>query len=121
MNRLRCLAIGTLLAFSLLAGAQSPQPTNDAAASNIDQHMKLLTDKLDLTSDQQARVRPILQEMHDATEKTMQDESISTGERADNARQIFYKADKKARLLLNDDQKKKLDQLEAEMHPPHGD
>ena len=90
-------------------------------ASAVEKHMTLLTEKLDLSSDQQAKVKPILQEMHDATEKFVQDESMSREERMDNVKACRYKADKKIRKILSDDQKKKLDQLEEEPHPAlHG-
>jgi hypothetical protein len=51
----------------------------------------------------------------------MQDENMSREERLGNVRARRIKADKKIREILNDDQKKKLDQLEQEPHPElHG-
>ncbi len=118
MNRIRLLGMNLLAIFALTAVALSAQTQSAAAISDVDQHVKMLSEKLDLTTDQQAKVRPILQEMHDATEKIMQDESMSPDERAGLAKQVFYKADRKARQLLSDEQKKKLDQMEEDMH--HG-
>lgn len=90
-------------------------------APKVEQQMKVLTGKLDLTGEQQARIKPILQEMHDATQKVMQDESLSREERLDNVRTWHERADKQIREILNDDQKKKLDRLEREPHPElHG-
>ena len=84
-------------------------------------HLKVLTEKLALTGDQQAKIKPILQELHDATQKLVQDKSMSREERLENVRAWREKADKKIRKILNDDQKKKLDQLEQEPHPEmHG-
>jgi hypothetical protein len=48
----------------------------------------------------------------------MQDESMSREERLDNVRAWCYKADRKVREILTDDQKKELDQLEQGPHPP---
>ena len=46
---------------------------------------------------------------------------MSRDERMDNVRASRYKADRQVRKILNDDQKKKLDQLEQEPHPElHG-
>jgi hypothetical protein len=59
--------------------------------------------------------------LHDATVKLVQDETMSHEERQSKVRDSCYTADKKIRLVLNDDQKKKLDQIEQEPHPElHG-
>jgi hypothetical protein len=47
----------------------------------VEVQLKVLIEKLDLTGDQQARIRPILQELHDATEKIVQDKSLAREER----------------------------------------
>ena len=126
MNRVRLLAIGTMLMLALTSVAQQATSSSDAQVENgsgseVDKHMTLLTEKLGLSSDQQAKVKPILQKMHDSTEKYMADESISRGERMDNAKACRYKADREVRKILADEQKRKLDQLEEEMHPEmHG-
>jgi Spy/CpxP family protein refolding chaperone len=131
MNRL--LAIGTMLIVVLTAptqqtatrpggtdkeehaqrGAQDGVPT-------VESQLKVLTEKLDLTGDQQARIKPILQELHDATLKLVRDKSLSHEERLAKVRPQRYKADKQIREFLSDDQKKKLDQYlqgpHSEMH-----
>jgi hypothetical protein len=48
--------------------------------------------------------------------KLVQDENMSRDERMSKVRDSRYAADKKIRAILNDDQKKKLDQLEQEPH-----
>ena len=138
MNRIRLLAIGTMLMLALTvvaqqAAKQSDRPAPDRPAPDLpakgehghgvrdgvptlEGHLKVLSEKLDLTSDQQAKIKPILQELHDATQKLTQDESMSREERLDKVKASREKADKKIREILNDDQKKKLDQLEQEPH-----
>ncbi|MGA8431529.1 MAG: hypothetical protein WB729_17020 [Candidatus Sulfotelmatobacter sp.] len=123
MNRVRSLAIALattfMLALPLVAQQATPTTnTHDAAGGmpSVEQHVKVLAEKLDLTSDQQAKATPILQEMQDATEKSMQDESMSPAERRDHVKASRYKADKKLRAFLTDEQKKKLDQLEDDPH-----
>jgi hypothetical protein len=121
MNRFRLLTIGTMLMFALPVVAQQTTTKHSDGVPTVEGHLKVLTEKLALTGDQQAKIKPILQEMHDATQKSMQDESMSRDERMDNVKASRYKADKKLREILNDDQKKKLDQLEQEPHPElHG-
>jgi hypothetical protein len=131
MNRIRLLTIGSVLVFALTVAAQQTTTRPEASEKGVSggrgvpgvqEHLKMLTEKLDLTGDQQVKIKPILQELHDATEKLTQDESMSREERLNKVRGCFEKADKKARPILNDDQKKKLDELEHESHPElHGD
>ena len=126
MNRIRLLTIGTLLMFALNGAAQQAatgginkdEQSQSAAPSMspVERHLKVLAEKLDLTSDQQDRARPVLQEMHDATQKAEQDQSLSPEQRMDQVRAARVKADRQIRDVLNDDQKKKLDQLEQEPH-----
>ncbi|MBV8113430.1 MAG: hypothetical protein JO300_01735 [Silvibacterium sp.] len=71
---------------------------------------------MSLTPDQEDRVRPILQEMHGSWEKAEQDQSLSDDERNTQKHAAFMKADSRMREILNDDQKKTLDQLEQQMH-----
>jgi hypothetical protein len=124
MNRIRLLAVGSVLIFALSTVAQ--QSTNSAgasvAAAPVEQHLKALAEKLELTPGQQEKARPILQDMHDGSEKLMNDKSLSEEERAEKIKQVFSQADVRLRVVLNDDQKKRLDQLEQEMHNgQHGD
>ena len=84
----------------------------------VGQMLKVLTEKLDLTGDQQAKIKPILEELRDATQKLVQDKSLSREERLAKVRPQRYKADKLMREVLSDDQKKKLDQY---LHGPHGE
>lgn len=119
MSRIRSLALGTMLIFALSVAAQqtTPSPGAHSGVPSVEDHLKVLTAKLDLTGDQQAKLKPILQELNDATHKLMQDESMSHDERLEKVRACRYRADKKIREMLNDDQKEKLDQLEREPHP----
>jgi len=131
MNRFRLLAIGTMLVFALTTIAQQPSTSASNKDASTGEHavvptaegqLKFLTAKLDLTSDQQQKIKPILQDLHNATVKFVQDESMSHEERMSKVTDSHYAADKKIRAILNDDQKKKLDQVEQEPHPElHGD
>ena len=133
MNRLRYLAFASMLIVALTAPAQqtAPAPSTgkdehsqrsaQADVPTVEQQLKVLTEKLDLTGDQQARITPILQELHDATQKIVEDKSLSREERLAKVRPQRYKADKQIREILSDDQKKKLDQYLKGPHPEmHG-
>jgi hypothetical protein len=54
--------------------------------------------------------------MLDARQKVMQDGRLSAEAREEKQKALHDKADKQVRKFLNDDQKKKLDQLEQEPH-----
>ena len=127
MNRIRLLAIGSVL---LIAPgmAQQAAPTGEPAKGaaqgvvlpDVGDQLKVLTQKLDLSVDQQPKVKTILQELHDASLKLMQGESTSHEELLSKVGPLRMNADKKIREILSDDQKKKLDQYlqgpHAEMH-----
>lgn len=123
MNRLRLLAVGTVLMCALSAVAQQTTTSPDAhavAVAPVDQHLKMLSDKLGLSADQQDKARPILQQMHDDSQKLADDQTLTAEERAAAMGPVFAKADKAVREFLTDDQKKKLDEMEAQMHGgPH--
>lgn len=129
MNRIRSLAIATMFLFALSAIAQQAADAPADSTKNIpangvpsaESQMKLFSEKLELTSDQQDKLKPILDELHDATVKLVQDETMSHDERMEQVRAWRYKTDRRIREILTDEQKKKLDQLYQEPHPElHG-
>ncbi len=117
MNRIRLLAIGSMLliASAMLAqqNAQTGGPAKGAAQGgglpDVGDQLKVLTQKLDLSVDQQPKVKTILQELHDASLRLMQNENISQDELLSKVRPLRMNADKKIREILTSDQKKKLD------------
>jgi hypothetical protein len=121
MTRLRLLAVGTVLMFAMNTVAQQNATSPDAraaAVAPVDQHLKMLSEKLALTAEQQDKARPILQAMHDGSQKLADDPSLTPDQRQAGMHELFMKSDRDVRVFLTDDQKKKLDDLEAEMH--HG-
>ena len=128
MNRLRLFTVSTVLIFALSAVAQQSTTMPDAhavAAAPVDQHLKVLSEKLALTADQQDKARPILQDMHDGSQKINDDQSLTPDQKHAAMSELFMKSDKQLREFLTDDQKTKLDAMEAQMHGgahgnPHG-
>jgi hypothetical protein len=130
----RVLTIGTMLIVALTAPAQQTatrpggtdkdehgQSASQDDVPKVGQMLKVLTEKLDLTGDQQARIIPILQKLHDTQQKLVQDKSLSREERLARVRPQRHEADKQIREILTDDQKKKLDQYLQGPHPEmHG-
>jgi Spy/CpxP family protein refolding chaperone len=131
MNRFYALAIGTILIFALNARAQQPasapgssgkseqaQPSTQDDVPTAGDQLKVLTSKLDLTDDQQATIKPILEGLHDATVKISEDHNLSREERLAKVRALRYKAHDQILAILNDEQKKKFEQY---MQGPHAE
>ena len=128
MNRIRLLAISSVLLMVPGVLAQQTAPTGEPAKGaapgivvpDVGDQLKVMTQKLDLSIDQQSKVKTILQELHDGSLKIMLDENMSHEEALSKVRPLRMNADKKIREILSDDQKKKLDQYlrgpHAEMH-----
>lgn len=133
MNRFHALAFGTILIFALNVPAQQTVtargpsvksepglPSTQDDVPTAGEQLKVLTNELDLTDGQQATIKPILESLHDATVKISQDQNLSRRERLAKVRPIRYKAHDQIRAILNDEQKKKLEQYmqgpHAEMH-----
>jgi periplasmic protein CpxP/Spy len=116
--------IALLLAVSLLATAafaqQNPPPSGDQQGPrrgmpSVDDQLKNLTDRLSLTSDQQAKIKPILEDQRTQMQALMKDDSLSQDDRRTKGRSIRESTDAKIRDVLTDDQKKKYDAWQQEM------
>ena len=122
MNHFRLLVTGPLLMFALICPAQQTPggPTDTGKQheqSAAEGHLRILSERLDLSADQQAKIKPILEQMLAGREKIRQDGSLSNEARQEKQKNLQEKADKQVRKFLNEEQKRKLDQLEQEPHP----
>lgn len=122
------LAVASFLITTILA--QSGQDNKQTAGQStgtgarettvVDVQMKVLTQKLGLTTDQQIKIRPIMQELYDATEQIKQDKSLTRDEQLAKVRPKRHEADAKLRPLLTEDQSRRFDEYlkgpHREMH-----
>ncbi len=134
MNRFHSAAFGIILIFALNVAAQQTATAPGSAGNgkqgqlraqdnvpSADEQLKVLTTKLDLTDGQQAKIKPILQSLHDATVKISRDQSLSRDERLSRVRPLRYRAHDQIGEILNDQQRKKLEQYMQGPHPEmHG-
>jgi Spy/CpxP family protein refolding chaperone len=115
-----------LLAFGSLALAGFAQQTAPAQGEehgqrtgrsmpSVDDQMAAMTEQLNLTADQQAKIKPLLQDQHDQMQGLMKDQSMSPDDRRAKARSVHQSTVAKVREILNDDQKKKYDAWQQEM------
>jgi Spy/CpxP family protein refolding chaperone len=123
MKCIRLFAIGTFLMLALTVAAKQSTTAGSAKGDlpSAKEQLLVLTQKLNLTGDQQAKIKPVLEQLHDVTLRLMEDNSLSHDERLAKVRPLRYDADKKIRAVLNEGQKKKLDEYEQGPHPDmHG-
>jgi Spy/CpxP family protein refolding chaperone len=88
------------------------------------QRTKELSKQLKLTSDQQTKVLDIFQSEHSQMESLRQDSSLSQEDRRAKMMDIHKSTDTQVRALLDSDQQKKWDEIQAKrqpwMHNRHG-
>ena len=132
MNRL--IALGTTFLIALAVPAQQAAAGPAGAVGNgqgrsgaqgdvpaVGEMLKVLTEKLDLTAAQQAKITPILQRLRDTQRALVQDKSLSREQRLAKLRPHRYQANEDIREILTDTQKGKLDQYLQGPHPEmHG-
>ena len=85
---------------------------------SVEERVQHLTKALNLTTDQQAKVKSILEDQKNQTASLKQDTSMSQQDRHAKFRQIHQDTQQKVRDVLNDDQKTKFDQMQAR-HKEH--
>jgi len=113
------LTAGTVLA----QDAQTPPADQGSGMSggrhhhgmpSTDDQLKHLTKKLNLSDDQQAKVKPILEEQRSQMEQLRADNSGSRQDRWKKMREIHENSDNQIKSLLNEDQQKQFDEMREE-------
>ena len=122
MNRVCNFVIGTIFMVLPTFAQQTSSGPGAANFPSVDAQMRVLTEKLGLTTEQQSEIRPIMLELHDYTVRLIQDESLSQQERLDKVRPRRIAAGSKIREFLTDEQQAKLDlYLRGPHREMHGD
>ncbi len=131
MKQLRTLALLAICAFAVSALAQQTPPADSHEGHgqgqgqgqgmghkmpSVDEMVQTMTEKLSLTDDQKAKVTKIAEGVHKKMESVLNDPSMSSEDRMAKMRAAHDDAMSQVRPILNDDQKKKLDEWQKEMH-----
>jgi len=145
-TRLLSLTLGGLLALGITGAALAqdtpPPPPNSSQDQNqpapppegrggmrMDpaRQLERLTRELNLTSDQQEKIKPLLLERQQKMQTLMQDQSVSQEDRRAQMRTIMEGTNNSIKANLNDDQKQKFDAMRQRMRrggpggpPPDG-
>jgi periplasmic protein CpxP/Spy len=136
-NRLLTLALGGLLTMgsscALLAQDTTPPPQNSGQDQNQagspadaphargmrmdpDRQLQRLTGELNLTSDQQTQIKPLLVERQQKMQALFEDQSIAAEDRRTQARSIMERTRESIKAVLTEDQKQKFDAMQERMH-----
>ena len=127
---MKLIRLATLLAaclFALAAGAQQNPPSQEGGEHkhggqmhSSDDMVQDLTTKLNLTADQQTKIKSILDENHQQMRATMNDQSLSQEDKHAKMKSMHDSIHAKVREVLTDDQKPKFDamvkDMESNMH-----
>jgi Spy/CpxP family protein refolding chaperone len=79
---------------------------------SVDDQVKRMTTQLNLTDDQQAKVKPILEDQRQQMQQLRKDSSLSQDEKFGKMREVHEKASSQIKALLNEDQQKKFDEIQ---------
>jgi hypothetical protein len=90
------------------AATQSQSPSS-AGRPSIDDQVQSLAQQLNLSTDQQAKVKTALEDQHSQAMNVVQDNAMSRDDKIQKIHTIRQGTIDKVRSALNDDQKKKFD------------
>ncbi|HEY6273812.1 MAG TPA: hypothetical protein VIX19_17675 [Terriglobales bacterium] len=94
-------------------GQQPPPPQGQTApqGSSIDEQVKALSVELNLTADQQPKLKAILEDQRNQGLSIVNDKASTREDKVQKLHALRESTISKVREMLNDDQKKKLDQM----------
>jgi periplasmic protein CpxP/Spy len=126
------LAIGLAIA-GVSAWAQMGPTTGGPGGGQMghgpmspDQKLQMMTKQLNLTSDQQEKIKPILESESQQMQTLRQDSSLSGEDRMSKMRQIRQSTNEQIKPILNSDQQQKFQEMMSHGHggshgaPPSG-
>ncbi len=103
--------------------SQSAQPGQQSAQQpgrpSIDDQVKMLTQELNLTPEQQTKIKNVLENQHQQAMTIINDSSLAREDKIQTIRSLRETTITQARAMLNDNQKKKLDGMLAESDRLH--
>jgi len=126
-NKFCTFALTSLLTVGLAGSAALAQDTGAAPppqqgsamqghrGMNPDQQLKHMTKQLDLTADQQAQIKPILDSRQQQMQQLWQDQSMSSADRHQKMKSIQDDSSNQIQAVLNDTQKQKYQAMQEQM------
>jgi hypothetical protein len=80
-----------------------------------DHQLRHMTKELDLSADQQAQIKPVLESRQEQMQQIRQDQSLSQQDRRQKMMDIQQDTSSKIEAALNDTQKQKYEAMQAKM------
>ena len=123
-------SILTIVVF-LAAGLTFAQPSQESQAptpdkhsgmhqgESADQHLQMLSEKLNLTDDQKARLRPILQDQMQQMKAVREDSSLSEEQKRAKMKPIHESLHDQINAVLTPEQQAKFKQMRQEQMQKH--
>jgi len=96
-------------------GVQADGPHGRAMRMDPNRQLERLTRELNLTTDQQTQIKPLLVERQQKMQALMQDQSSAPEDRRTQARSIMETSNNSIKAILNDDQKQKFEAMQERM------
>ena len=87
---------------------------------SVDDQIKHLTKKLNLSADQQTKLKPILEDQRKQMDAIHNDSSLSREDRFSKMQTIRQSSDTEIKGVLNEDQQKSFDKMREEQHDRMG-
>jgi septal ring factor EnvC (AmiA/AmiB activator) len=87
---------------------------------SVDDQLKHLSTKLSLSDDQQAKLKPILEDQRKQMEQIHADASLSREDRFSKMQELRQNADTQIKSVLNEDQQKNFDKMREEQRDRMG-
>jgi Spy/CpxP family protein refolding chaperone len=121
-SRILALAIAALslgLAAPIILAQDAPPPPpkgeHEGHHKGPRDPLKMLTEKLNLTADQQAKLKPIAEEQKKALDAVRDDASLEKDAKKAKAKEIWQAYQPKIRALLTPEQQVKFDEMKEDM------
>jgi periplasmic protein CpxP/Spy len=103
--------------------SQAPTPDKHVGmhhnAESADQHLQMLSEKLNLTDDQKAKLRPILQDQMQQMKAVREDSSLSQEEKRSKMKSIHESLHDQINAVLTPEQQAKFKQMRQEQMEKH--
>jgi hypothetical protein len=85
-----------------------------------DRQLQRLTQELNLTTDQQSQIKPLLVDRAQKMQALFQDQTLSQEDRRTKARSVSEATNNGIKAVLNDEQKQKFDAMQQQMRQRGG-
>ena len=125
---LRFTTLTTLVVLSvcLLIGGQTAQtsqttPATGHSAMSADAHLQMLSEKLNLTEDQKAKLKPILEDQAEQLRSLRNDTSLTPEQKAAKKKAIHETTHDQINAVLTPDQQAKFKEMKHEGMEKHKD